>query len=376
MNPRGAGKREGGSLGQSTWEAPGGLPRQLGAANVPDADDCVPKLMAPAALLGPPALGGSVDAPSGVSGAFPPEGAGGAHAAELAAPAAGASVGAAGLAVTPSARAGRAKPAARVAERLRRAAALDASHRSDLVRWLEKDEALLLVPLAQRTEAVYLEYNLERWGEEAWEGLFGGLRLFGVEGMASQVGVTDRQLRRRGRSTCWQLARLGHWGARGPPPQDTVSFLAAGRTWLVPRGAPRWPWAEVVEEGPEARWARAQAGARAQGRALRMWVDPEELLSPEDSEDGTAVPAVRAAAAASSAAEAWDWGFAGLGGAPAGAGDAAMEGAGGAPVDAECDSLEGDVWDAVDEQALMDADLVDDAWDAADELAADGWGEV
>ena len=155
-----------------------------------------------------------------------------------------------------------------------------------------------------------------------------------------------------------------------------MSFLAAGRTWLVPRGAPRWPWAEVVEEGPEARWARAQAGARAQGRALRMWVDPEELLSPEDSEDGTAVPAVRAAAAASSAAEAWDWGFAGLGGAPAGAGDAAMEGAGGAPVDAECDSLEGDVWDAVDEQALMDADLVDDAWDAADELAADGWGEV
>ena len=45
-------------------------------------------------------------------------------------------------------------------------------------------------------------------------------------------------------------------------------------------------------------------------------------------------------------------------------------------MDAECDSLEGDVWDAVDEQALMDADLVDDAWDAADELAAVGWGEV
>ena len=37
----------------------------------------------------------------------------------------------------------------------------------------------------------------------------------------------------------------------------------------------------------------------------------------------------------------------------AGAGDAAMEGAGGAPVDAECDIVEGDVWDAVDEQALM-----------------------
>ena len=122
----------------------------------------------------------------------------------------------------------------------------------------------------------------------------------GFESAVEALGVSDRSLRRIGRTVCGLLLAEGHWSS-------TVVVIAGGRRLLKPVGAPAWPWDSaslaLVAALDEARWARARERAVLRGRATRSWVEPSELLSgwvsPRDSEE-----LAEAAAADEAAAEA------------------------------------------------------------------------
>ena len=105
---------------------------------------------------------------------------------------------------------------------------------------------------------------------EAWrESLRAMVSERGLVSVAAEFGVCDDQIRRAGRITCMHPRYRGLWEVRGG---ILLELEGTGRTWVQPAdpAVPSWPWAELALD-----YELAVARARAEGRRMRCWVEPD-----------------------------------------------------------------------------------------------------